>query len=99
MDLKEASKTLGKRFKVRKTEYTVDEMSLYKEDKTELVVEADTLTALLSRFRAVLNQKESKPFTAKDLELREEIGKLYPHERPTPFPWQFVPEPKYEVEK
>ena len=68
-------------------------------DRDELRVKADTLTALLSRIRAMLFQKESAPFTKKDVKLRERILELYPHSRSTPLPFFFQSEPKFSVEK
>jgi len=76
-----------------------EEISLYRDFRDEVEVEADTLQALLSPFRAVLNQKETKPFTPRDMELREKVMKMYPRSRPTPFPWEFSSEPKFEQEK
>jgi len=76
-----------------------EEISLLIDLRSEVEVEADTLQALLSPFRAVLNQKEAKPFTARDMELREKVMKMYPRGRPTPFPWEFSSEPKFEVEE
>lgn len=74
------------------------EISLYRDQRDEVEVEADTLQALLSTFRVVINQKETKPFTARDMELREKVLKMYPRGRPTPFPWEFSSEPKFEKE-
>jgi hypothetical protein len=82
---------------VRKT--VGQEISLYRDQRDEVEVEADTLQALLSTFRVVINQKETKPFTARDMELREKVLKMYPRGRPTPFPWEFSSEPKFEKEK
>jgi hypothetical protein len=48
-----------------------NEITLFKDLRNEVKVEADTLQAILSPMRAVLTQKEDKPFTTKDLELRE----------------------------
>jgi hypothetical protein len=42
---------------------------------------------------------EAKPFTARDMELREKVMKMYPRGRPTPFPWEFSSEPEFEKEK
>jgi len=75
------------------------ELSLLKDVRDEVEVEADTLQAFLSPFRAILNQKEAKPFTARDIELREKVMKMYPRGRSTPFPWEFSSEPKFEKEK
>jgi hypothetical protein len=55
--------------------------------------------AHLSSFRAVLSQKKASKFTAQDVELRRQVREIYSQDRPTPFPWLFGPEPKYEVEK
>ena len=99
VDLKKASEELGKSYEVKKVEHTEDPSSLYKEDRQEIVVKADTLTARLSLFRAILNQEKPAPFTAKDSQLRKKMHELYHHDRPTPFPWSFNPEPKYDVEK
>ena len=60
-----------------------EEISLYRDLRDEITVEADTLKALFSPFRAVLNQKEAKPFTVRDMELREKIMKMYPQDWPT----------------
>jgi len=76
-----------------------EDVSPYIDLREEVEVEADTLQAVLSSLRAVLNQKEVKPFTVKDMELREKVMKLYPRGRPTPFPWEFNSEPKFEKEK
>ena len=75
------------------------ELVFKKDERKELKVSADTLTARLSVFRAVLTQKEAAPFTARDLELRKKVLGLYPRSRPTPFPWLFSHEPKFEVAK
>ena len=76
-----------------------DDLSPFADFRGEVRVEADTLQAFLSPFRAVLNQREAKPFTVKDMELREKVLKMYTQDRPTPFPWEFSSEPKFEKEK
>ncbi len=88
-------------FKTKKIIYERggQDVSLYKDERDEVEVEADTLQALLSSFRALLNQKEAKPFTVKDMELRDKVIKMYPRNRPTPFPFRFSSEPKFEKEK
>ena len=75
-----------------------DGASVMRDQRNEVEVEADTLQAFLSSFRAVLNQKEEKPFTKRDMELRERVLEMYPYDRPTPFPWMFSSEPKFEKE-
>ena len=42
---------------------------------------------------------ESKPFTEKDVKLRKRVFALYTRDRPTPFPWMFSKEPKFEIVK
>lgn len=74
------------------------DISLYRDQRDEVEVEADTLQALLSPFRVVLNQKEVKPFTVRDIALREKVMKMYSRDRPTPFPWEFSSEPKFEMD-
>lgn len=60
---------------------------------------ADNLRAFLSKRRGLLFQKKFKPFTTKDLKLREKFLDLYPHNRGSPFPVNYTWEPKFEVEK
>ncbi len=48
------------------------DISLYRDQRDEVEVEADTLQALLSPFRVVLNQKEVKPFTVRDIDVEGE---------------------------
>jgi len=88
-------------FKTRKVIYPSNkaEFALQRDARDEVVVEADTLKAFLSPFRAVLNQKEDKPFTARDMDLRERVMRLYTRGAPTPFPWEFGSEPSFKKEK
>lgn len=78
-------------------EYEI-ELSIQKDFRDELVVNADTLTAHLSQFRAVLTQKEATPFSPKDVRLRDRIVELYPRNRPIPLPWDYIFEPDFEIE-
>jgi hypothetical protein len=64
----------------------------------ELKVKADTLGAFLSVKRAVLFQREKKPFTKRDVELRKKIFEIYTKDRQTPLPMLLIDEPKFEVE-
>ena len=84
--------------KLKIPEYELN-LSLQKEYRDELIVKSDTLTAHLSQFRAVLTQKEDKPFTSKDMKLRPKIIEVYQHSRPTPLPWNYVDEPLFKVAK
>ncbi len=65
----------------------------------KFLVKADTLQVYLSPTLATLFQKYAKPFTRRDLNLREEIFFVYPHSRSSPWPWGFLNEPHFEVEK
>jgi hypothetical protein len=100
VNLDEAMEQL-KDFKVKRTLHagTDPELSLFRDERDELEVEADTLKAFLTSVRAVLSQREEKPFTARDEELRDKVIKMYPRDRPTPAPWEWSVEPKYEKEK
>jgi hypothetical protein len=99
VDLNEVYKELKGEFKVEKKEMPREkgEIGLYMDKRNELLV-ADTVQAYLGKFRANLNQSEAKPFTSKDLKLREKVIELYPHNRPTPFPWSFSSEPMFKTE-
>jgi len=101
VDLDKIAKEFKRKYSVDMTHYPKDraEVGLHKDDREELVVTADTLIAHLSSFRAVLSQNKAAKYTAKDVELRRQVREIYTHDRPTPFPWAFVPEMKYEVEK
>jgi hypothetical protein len=73
------------------------EISLYKKNRVEVIVKSDTLTARLSDFRAVLYQVKAQAFTRKDMKLREKVFEIYTKDRPTPFPWSFRTEPRFET--
>jgi hypothetical protein len=77
---------------------TNEEVSLYKDQRDEVTFKADTLSVAAGAVRAVLYQKEAKPFTSKDLALRKLASELYDKTTPTPFPFGFSSEPKFEVE-
>ena len=99
VDLKEVAKEMGGVFSINKLTMPRDdrELSLFKDMREELKVEADTLGAILSPVRAVLFQREAAPFTARDMDLRRRVLEMYPRDRPTPFPMFFSEEPKFEV--
>ena len=99
VDLKEVAREMGGVFSINILTIPKDdrELSLLKDMREELSVKADTLGAMLSPVRAVLFQRETAPFTARDMELRRRVLELYPRERPTPFPMFFSEEPKFEV--
>jgi hypothetical protein len=76
------------------------ELTYRKDERDEYLVRSDTLTVFLGPFRAVMSQKVAAPFTAKDMQLRDILFKLYPHKLSMPLPWNFSKEPKFEtVEK
>lgn len=85
--------------KLPKPEEKEADLSLSRKVRGVVEVKADTLSAFLSAYRAVLSQKEKAPFTESDRQLRKTVLALYPHARPTPFPWEFSEEPKFEIEK
>lgn len=100
VDIDELSRQLSTKFEVKpvKTpESTVYEFSLYKDVRREVLVKADTLKAYISRFRAVLFQRDRAPFTPRDMELRRRLLEVYPRDRPSPFPWAFSDEEPFEV--
>ena len=74
---------------------TDEEINLRKDERSVLKVRSDTLGAYLDVYKAVMFQKDAAPFTVKDAELRERLLELYDKERPTPFPWQFLEEPRF----
>jgi len=98
VDLDEAAEELGKEFSVRMVRIAWDDrmVSLDQSMNEELRVRADTLAAFLTPFKVVLFQKEAAPFTARDMALRKRMMDLYPRDRPTPFPFMFASEPKFE---
>jgi len=75
------------------------DLSFRKGLRWEVRVRADTLSAFLSPFRAVLFQRVAAPFTRRDMELRGVVLSLYVRNRSTPFPWQFSEEPRFIVEE
>ena len=102
LDLEKFRKELGTRFTIGKVsipEVKKDDVSVYRTVRGYFEVKADTLSAFLSANKVVLSQKEKAPFTRQDLELRKAIFQLYPHSRPTPFPWQFSGEPSFEIKQ
>ncbi len=99
IDLEEAADIFNGTFHVKSKKMPSDnrEIALYRDYREGLSVKADTLGAYLSPIRAVLYQKESALFTARDVDLRKRILELYPHDRPTPFPLFYSVEPKFEI--
>ena len=77
---------------------SVNDVSPYHKYREYILVRSDTLTVLISPFRALLSQKEKKPFTRNDLKLREIILKEFPKVTSTFFPWGLSREPRFDVE-
>lgn len=73
------------------------ELTIVKYDREKLKIGADTLKVRLSPYRAVLFQRDSAPFSPRDVELRGRILELYPRITPTPFPISYSVEPEFEV--
>ncbi len=73
------------------------ELTLVKYDRERLKIRADTLKVRLSPYKAVLFQRDSAPFSRRDMELRGRILELYPRNTPTPFPISYSVEPEFEV--
>ena len=98
--VKEANR-LSKEFLVEPIntpEPSEQEVSIHKDSRKEIIIRADTVNAIISRFRAILYQKEIAPFTATDLKLRQEIIDLYPRNSPSPIPVGVSYEPKFITE-
>lgn len=99
VDLEQVEKEMSQDFKVVKTGLPPEELelTLHKNERVELIIKSDTLTATISNVRAYITQKERTPFTPKDMKLRKKIIELYPRTRPSPLPVMFHREPKFEV--
>jgi hypothetical protein len=97
-DISELEKTLKVNYQVtRFTGFESEtEVSPYRDERNELEVKSENVVAFLSLFRATLTQLCENPITVKDIELRNIIKDNYPRDRPTPFPWEWNPEPKIE---
>jgi len=99
VDVEKLAKDLGSSFEVVSLDRAEPGPTsiVGRETQEKFLVKGDTLQVYLSPIKATLFQ-ESKPFTQNDLRLRERIFAIYPHSRPTPFPWGFMQEPRFEVE-
>jgi hypothetical protein len=73
------------------------ELTLMKEARDRYLIKSDTLTVFLSIYRVVMVQKVAAPFTAKDLNLRNLLLKLFPKDRQTVLAIQSSKEPEFEV--
>jgi hypothetical protein len=80
------------------TPRSIDAIKNRTDERCEIEVVADTLKVKLSPFRAVLYQEKKVPFTRNDIELREKIKEIFPRDRPTPFNWTYIEEPRTKYE-
>jgi len=100
-DIAELASKLKERFTVielRSYGRNEDVPSITRRDTPQIRVKADTLSAWLAPSRVILFQKESAPFTKRDMELREIVLSLYSHVIPGPLPFFYRKEPKFEQE-
>jgi len=100
LDMDALEERVSREFQVSRREYpgSEEEIALFKNERTELVVKADRLVAHMNARRANLTQVEEGAFTARDMALRTLVFEHYPHSRPSPFPWSFSVEPKFQAE-
>lgn len=100
-DMDVLERVLSEEFIVARRDYPGSdiEVSLFKEDRIELIVTADRVRAHMNAHQATLSQIEEGAFTKHDMELRARVIEYYPRRRPTPFPWGHSYEPDYEVEE
>lgn len=100
MDLKSLAKDLSSSFEVVPIDRQQPPLTsvIGRDIQEKFLVKSDTLRVYLSQVRAIMFQKERKPFTENDLKLRDRIFATYQHSRSTPFPWGFIQEPYFEVE-
>lgn len=100
LEMDPVQEELSEKFTVRRRDFPGDkiEVSLFKDDRVELIVTADKMRIHMNAHRAILSQINDGPFTKHDMKLREYILEIYPRSRPTPFPWGFNSEPSFEVE-
>ena len=99
-DMEALEPVLGEEFSVDRRLFPGSdiEVSLFKDDRLELVVTADRMRVHMNAHRAILSQFMDGAFTEYDMRLRARVLELYPRSRPTPFPWGHSFEPDFEVE-
>jgi hypothetical protein len=98
LDLVRTKTMLSGSFRVTVTETPHEAGGLVYQSKErgEVKFVADTLSARLEPYRAVLYQREAKPFTRLDLALRSEVAHLY--DKMSPYRSAPIPEPRFEIE-
>jgi len=87
----------GLEVKVRDMPTSDDDLSPYRRYRSSLYVRADSLRAIITPFRATLSQRMKKPFTARDMRLREAVLEEYPRSSSSFFPWGFNVEPAFTL--
>ena len=99
IDIEKLSKELSEKFHVEAIkDHGWDlELTLMKDARDRYLIKSDTLIVFLSIYRVNMLQKESAPFTARDLELRARLLELFPNERSTFLPWPYTREPEFEI--
>lgn len=99
-DVDQMQAELSERFNVGRRDLPGNdiEVSLFKDDRVELIITADRMRVHANAHRAILSQIEEGPFTKYDMDLRGFILETYPRSRPTPFPWSFSYEPEFQTE-
>ncbi len=100
LNLDEVARGLAGAYSIEKRVIPRDdrEITLYENQRDEIKATADTLAVILNSYRAILFQRESKPFTTRDASLHTLVFEMYDRSTPTPFPWGGDTEPKYVVE-
>ena len=98
VDLQQLEETLRDRFHVEKRPMPFSELdvSIYRYERDGIKVKADTLSAFLYMFKAVLFQVEAEPFTVLDKELREAVLSHYTRDRSSILATGVVSEPPFE---
>ena len=97
--LAERLREAGLEVSIREMPTSENDVSPYRNQRSSLHVKADTLNAIISPSRAILSQRARRPFTARDMRLREIVLEAFPHASSSFFPWGFNVEPEFELEK
>lgn len=98
VDLQQLEETLRDRFSVEKRPmpFSEQDVSIYRYERDGIKVKADTLSAFLYLFKAVLFQLKAQPFTMLDRELREAVLSHYTRDRSGVLATGVVSEPPFE---
>jgi hypothetical protein len=87
VDLEQIQQRLKDKYDVEYKKIPWDDersISLFKDLNDRLIVKADTLRAFLTADSVTIFQREEGNMTEKDQELRKDLLKIYPYDRPTP---------------